>query len=96
MIEYYNRRVKLRRLNIGDLVLHRITPATKDSTQGKFGPTWEGPWSSTTQDKEALGIDGREEIATIMELRAFEEVSSLETNHCCNRKRNPLLKEIKQ
>ena len=32
MTEYYNKRVKLRRLNIGDLVLHRITPAMKDST----------------------------------------------------------------
>ena len=32
MIEYYNRRIKLRRLNIGNLVLCRITLATKDST----------------------------------------------------------------
>ena len=31
-----------------------------------------------------------------MEHRAFEEVSLLETNRCCNHKRNPLLKEIKQ
>ena len=44
MIEYYNKRVKLRRLNIGDLVLRRITQATKDSTQGKLGTTWEGPY----------------------------------------------------
>ena len=32
MTEYYNKRVKLRRLDIGDLVLRRITPAMKDST----------------------------------------------------------------
>ena len=32
MTEYYNKRVKLRKLNIGDLVLRRITPAMKDST----------------------------------------------------------------
>ena len=44
MTEYYNKRVKLRRLNIGDLVLRRVTPATKDPTQGKLGPTWEGPY----------------------------------------------------
>ena len=37
-------RVKLRRLNIGDLVLHKVTSATKDSAQGKLGPTWEGPY----------------------------------------------------
>ena len=39
MAEYYNKRVKLRRLNIGDLVLCKVTPATKDPTQGKLGPT---------------------------------------------------------
>ena len=44
MTEYYNKRVKLRRLNVGDLVLRKITPATKDSVQGKLGPTWEGPY----------------------------------------------------
>ena len=44
MTEYYNKRVKLKRLNIGDLVLRKITPATKDSAQGKLGPTWEGPY----------------------------------------------------
>lgn len=44
MTKYYNKRVKLRRLYIGPLVLRRITPATKDSTQGKLRPTWEGPY----------------------------------------------------
>ena len=32
MAEYYNKRVKLRRLDIGDLVLHKTTIATKDPT----------------------------------------------------------------
>ena len=44
MTEYYNKRVKLRRLNIGDIVLRRIAPVTKDSTQGKLRSTWEGPY----------------------------------------------------
>ncbi|XP_023875189.1 uncharacterized protein LOC111987699 [Quercus suber] len=44
MADYYNRRVKLRRLSIGDLVLRKVTTATKDSTQGKLNPTWEGPY----------------------------------------------------
>ena len=44
MVEYYNKRVKLRRLDIGDLVLRKTTTATKDPTQGKLGPTWEGPY----------------------------------------------------
>ena len=38
MAEYYNKRVKLRRLDIGDLVLRKVTTATKDSAQGKLGP----------------------------------------------------------
>ena len=44
MAEYYNRRVKLRQLDIGDLVLRKVTTATKDPTQGKLEPTWEGPY----------------------------------------------------
>ena len=44
MAEYYNKRVKLRQLDIEDLVLHKVTTATRDSAQGKLGPTWEGPY----------------------------------------------------
>ena len=32
MADYYNKRVKLRRPNIGDLVLRKVTPATRDPT----------------------------------------------------------------
>ena len=39
MAKYFNKRVKLKRLNIGDLILCRVTLATKDPTQGKLGPT---------------------------------------------------------
>ena len=44
MAEYYNQRVKLKRINIGDLVLRKMTPARKDPMQGKLSPTWEGPY----------------------------------------------------
>ena len=44
MAEYYNKRVKLKRLDIGDLILRKVTTATRDSTQGKLGPIWEGPY----------------------------------------------------
>ena len=44
MAEYYNKRVKLRRLDIGDLVLCQVTPATKNSSQRKLCPTWEGSY----------------------------------------------------
>ena len=39
MVEYYNKRVKLKRFNIGDLVLQKVTPIMKDPAQGKLGPT---------------------------------------------------------
>ena len=39
MAEYYNKRVKLRQLDIGDLILRKVTIATKDPVQGKLGPT---------------------------------------------------------
>ena len=52
MSEYYNKRVKLKRLNIEDLVLCKVTPATKDPTQGKLGPTWEGPYKVTHYCKQ--------------------------------------------
>ena len=44
MTEYYNKRLKLKRLDIGDLVLRKVTLTTKDLAQGKLGPTWEGPY----------------------------------------------------
>ena len=44
MAEYYNKRVKQRQLDIGDLVLRKVTIATKDPVQGKLGPTEEGPF----------------------------------------------------
>ena len=39
MARYYDQRVKLKRFNIGDLVLWKVTPTTKDPTHGKLGPT---------------------------------------------------------
>ena len=39
MTEYYNQRVKLKRFNIRDLVLQKVTSTTKDLAQGKLGPT---------------------------------------------------------
>ena len=44
MAEYYNKRVKLRQLDIGDLVLRKVTTTTKDPVQGKLRPIWEGPY----------------------------------------------------
>ena len=44
MARYHDRRVKHKKFKVGDLVLKKVTLATKDLTQGKLGPTWEGPY----------------------------------------------------
>ena len=51
--EYYNKRVKLRRLDIGDLVLRKTTTATKNPTQGSWALYGKDLTKSfITQDKE--------------------------------------------
>uniref|UniRef100_A0A2N9G1W1 Uncharacterized protein n=1 Tax=Fagus sylvatica TaxID=28930 RepID=A0A2N9G1W1_FAGSY len=47
MARYYNTKVKLRRFEVGDWVLRKVTQATKDPSQGKLGPNWEGPYKVT-------------------------------------------------
>ena len=63
MAEYCNKRVKLRQLNIGDLILRKFTLATKDPTQGKLGPTWEGSYKVTHYSRQGSYhlemLDGR-------------------------------------
>ena len=44
MARYYNTNVKLRRFEVGDWVLRKVTQATKEPSQGKLGPNWEGPY----------------------------------------------------
>ena len=44
MHKYYNQRVKLRRFNLDDMVLRKVSQATRDLAKGKLGPTWEGPY----------------------------------------------------
>ena len=39
MARYYNRKVKVRRFNTGDLVPRKVSEAAKDPSQGKLGPT---------------------------------------------------------
>jgi hypothetical protein len=44
MARHYNSRVKPRHFSIGDLVLRKVTLATKVPSEGKLGPNWEGPY----------------------------------------------------
>ena len=50
---YYNSHVKVRRFALGDLVLKRVTPGTKDKIAGWLADKWEGPYRIT-------GIAGHE------------------------------------
>ena len=43
MAKHYNSRVRHKDFQVGDLVLRKVTRATRDSSQGKLGLNWEGP-----------------------------------------------------
>ena len=44
MARQYDAMVKPRHFNIGDLVLKKVSLATKDLSPGKLGSNWEGPY----------------------------------------------------
>ena len=44
----YDVRVKLRPLELGDLVLRKVLGTAKNPAWGKLGPNWEGPYRITS------------------------------------------------
>ena len=44
MAKHYNTKVKPRHFKVGDLILRKVTIATKDPTQAKLGPNRDGPF----------------------------------------------------
>ena len=62
--KYYNRKVKVRRFNTRDLILRKVSQATKDPSQGKLGPAWEGPYEVICHSIESSyylkSLDGQE------------------------------------
>ena len=54
MTKHHDLLVKPRQFNIGDLVLKRVSLATKDLTHGKFGPNWEGPYRVINYKRRGL------------------------------------------
>ena len=42
MTKHYNSKVRHRDFQVGDLVLRKVMGTTKDTSQGKLGPNWEG------------------------------------------------------
>ena len=47
MAELYNKQIRERSFKVRDLVLREVTLNTKNPTDGKLGPTWEGPYKVT-------------------------------------------------
>ena len=41
---YYNKKVKSRPLELGDIVLRKVFENTKELNAGKLGTNWEGPY----------------------------------------------------
>ena len=64
MAKYYNRKVKVRRFTTRDIVLRKVSQATKDPSQGKLGPAWEGPYEVIRHSREGFyylkSLDGQE------------------------------------
>ena len=44
MAKHYNSNVRYRDFQVGDLVLRKVMGVTRDTTQGKLGLNWEGPY----------------------------------------------------
>ena len=57
MARQYDAMVKPRLFNIGDLVLKKVSLATKNPAHGKLGPNWEGPYKVINcKRQESYGI----------------------------------------
>ena len=84
MARYYNRKVKERRFNAGDLVLRKISQATKDLSQEKLGPAPRKTGTSLGRPlRSNLSLQKRlllpkvfrqPGIASTMEHRTLEEI----------------------
>ena len=46
--KHYNTRVKHRDFQVGDLVLRKVIGATRDPSEGKLEPNWEGLYRITS------------------------------------------------
>ena len=59
----YDAMVKPNRFNIGDLVLKRVSLATRNPANGKLGPNWEGPYKVINYKRQGSyylkTLDGR-------------------------------------
>ena len=52
MAKHYNSRVRHKYFQVGDLVLRKVMSATRDPSQRKLGPNWEGPYRITSWQRK--------------------------------------------
>ena len=64
MARCYNKGVKVRKFNLRNLVLRKVSQVTRDPSQGKLGPTWEGPYKVVRYSRQGSyhlkTMDGQE------------------------------------
>ena len=54
MAEYYNKKVKLRQLDIGDLVLRKVTRQQETPPKESWGPLWKDHTESSITPDEVV------------------------------------------
>ncbi|XP_075649897.1 uncharacterized protein LOC142620413 [Castanea sativa] len=54
MATHYNSRVRHRDFQVRDLILRKVTSATRDLSQGKLGPNWEGPYIIASWQRKGI------------------------------------------
>ena len=60
----YNRNVKIRVFKVGDWVLRKVFPNTREANAGKLAPTWEGPYRITrVEGQGAYELTSKEGVA---------------------------------
>ena len=63
MARQYDVMVKPSRFNLGDLILKRVSLATRNPAYGKLGPNWEGPYKVINYKRQGSyyleTLDGR-------------------------------------
>ena len=58
----YDANVKLRPLALGDLVLRKVVDAAKNTSLGKLGPNWKGPyWITSVAEIDAYYLEDLDE-----------------------------------
>ena len=52
MAKHYNSNIKHRDFQVRDLMLRKVMGATRDPSQGKLGPNWEGPYKISSWQRK--------------------------------------------